>query len=214
MPVSPISDLRLFLRALLQDSYASILLVSLLTHCRASFDHVVEAVCGGSKTALPGSLPAPPRPSFRLPNSICLADGSRRFRIGVWPVTPFYALLGLTSYFGQNDNYYNPPNQRRQFRDPYGEWWDKQDRRNFGEPVHEDNDILTILSPEEYTHFKPAKAFFLLGCAATAVLTLSGVVSLYYSDKPSVPRTFPDGLEKELGGPSTMLARKPGEDKW
>ncbi|OAX84740.1 hypothetical protein ACJ72_00879 [Emergomyces africanus] len=47
--------------------------------------------------------------------------------------------------------------QKRQFRDPYGDWWDKQDRRNFGEPVHEDNDILTILSTEKYTHFKPAK---------------------------------------------------------
>lgn len=26
---------------------------------------------------------------------------------------------------------------KRQFRDPYGDWWDKQERRNYGEPVHE-----------------------------------------------------------------------------
>ncbi|KKZ65884.1 NADH dehydrogenase (ubiquinone) 1 beta subcomplex 8 [[Emmonsia] crescens] len=103
-----------------------------------------------------------------------------------------------------NNNYYNPPGQKRQFRDPYGDWWDKQDRRNFGEPVHEDNDILTILSTEKYTHFKPAKGFFLLGCAGSFVLILSGIVSMCYSDKPSVPRTFPGGLERELGGPNTV----------
>ncbi|EEH38588.1 hypothetical protein PAAG_08315 [Paracoccidioides lutzii Pb01] len=113
-----------------------------------------------------------------------------------------------------NNNYYNPPGQKRQFRDPYGDWWDKQDRRNFGEPVHEDNDILTILSTETYTHFKPGKGLFLLGCAAGSVLLLSGIISLCYSDKPSAPRTFPDGLERELGGPSTVRARRPEEDKW
>jgi NADH dehydrogenase (ubiquinone) 1 beta subcomplex subunit 8 len=31
-------------------------------------------------------------------------------------------------------------------------------------------------------------------------LGFCGVISLTYPDKPSVPRTFPDGLEKELGG--------------
>lgn len=33
--------------------------------------------------------------------------------------------------------------------------WDPQERRNYGEPVHEDNDILGIFSPEVYTHFTP-----------------------------------------------------------
>lgn len=104
----------------------------------------------------------------------------------------------------QNNNYYNPPAQKRQFRDPYGDWWDKQDRRNFGEPVHEDNDILTIFSTEKYTHFKPAKGFLLLGCAGGSVLLLSGVVSMFYPDKPSSPRTFEGGLERELGGPNAV----------
>ena len=26
---------------------------------------------------------------------------------------------------------------KRQFRDPHAEWWDPQERRNYGEPVHE-----------------------------------------------------------------------------
>ncbi|KAI9871758.1 MAG: hypothetical protein M1830_008124 [Pleopsidium flavum] len=111
-----------------------------------------------------------------------------------------------------NGGYINPPPEKRQFRDPYADWWDKQERRNYGEPVHEDNDILGMFSLEEYTHFKPGQAFFLMGCFITTVLGLCGVVSMYYPDKPSAPREFPDGLEKELGGPNAMLARKVGDE--
>lgn len=56
---------------------------------------------------------------------------------------------------------------------------------------------------------------------------------MFYADKPSAPREFPDGLERELGGPRALLvgaqnlppsatppnqadlsgkARKPGEE--
>lgn len=93
---------------------------------------------------------------------------------------------------------------KRAFRDPYGDWWDKQERRNFGEPVHEDNDILGVFSPEQYTHVTPGKAFAALGCFVAVFLGFSGVCSFYYPDKPSIPRTFPDGLEKELGGTNAL----------
>ncbi|KAK2873351.1 hypothetical protein FQN49_002425 [Arthroderma sp. PD_2] len=115
---------------------------------------------------------------------------------------------------GMNGGYENPPAVKRQFRDPNTKWWDAQDKRNFGEPVHEDNDILTTFSTEEYNHFKAPKAFFLLGCSVATVFAFSGVVSLFYPDKPSAPRTFPDGLETELGGPNALAARKPHEDSW
>ncbi|KAL9120301.1 MAG: hypothetical protein Q9187_003144 [Circinaria calcarea] len=106
----------------------------------------------------------------------------------------------------QNGGYVNPPAQKRQFRDPYGDWWDKQERRNYGEPVHEDNDILGMFSPEEYTHVKSGTAFLQLGCFVATVLGFCGVASLYYPDKPSAPRTFPEGLSKELGGPGALPA--------
>lgn len=105
----------------------------------------------------------------------------------------------------QNGNYQNPPRVKRQFRDPYGGWWDQQERRNFGEPVHEENEILGIFSPEEYTHVTPRKGLFQIGCFVAAVFGLSAVVAQFYPDKPSVPRTFPDGLEKELGGAHAAL---------
>lgn len=41
----------------------------------------------------------------------------------------------MTADYDQNGGYVNPPREKRQFRDPYADWWDKQGRRNFGEPV-------------------------------------------------------------------------------
>ena len=51
---------------------------------------------------------------------------------------------------------------KRQHRDPYGDWWDPIERRNYGETVHEDNDIMGVFSTEDYTHFSPAKGAVLL----------------------------------------------------
>ncbi|KAI9728301.1 MAG: hypothetical protein M1834_007705 [Cirrosporium novae-zelandiae] len=107
-----------------------------------------------------------------------------------------------------NGGYINPPRVKRQFRDPYGDWWDKQERRNFNEPVHEDNDILGMFSTEEYTHFTPGHGAVLMSCFIATVLGLCAVTKMYYPDKPAVPREFPDGLEKELGGPRAVRARK------
>lgn len=66
-----------------------------------------------------------------------------------------------------------------------------------------------MFSPEEYTHFKPGKAFFLIGCWVASVLGLCGVVSLYYPDRPSAPRTFPGGLDIELGGKGAVPVSPP-----
>ena len=73
--------------------------------------------------------------------------------------------------------------------------------------MHEDNDILGVFSPEIETHVTPGKAAFLLGSFITVVLGACGIVSVYYPDKPSAPRTFPGGLDRELGGPGALLVR-------
>ena len=64
-----------------------------------------------------------------------------------------------------------------------------------------------MFSPEEYTHFKPGKGIFLIGCWVASVLALCGVVSVYYPDRPSAPRTFPGGLDIELGGEGAVPVR-------
>lgn len=76
--------------------------------------------------------------------------------------------------------------------------------RNYGEPVHEDHDLLGVFSPYEYTHTKPGKGALQLLTFVVAVFGLCGVVSMLYPDKPSAPREFEGGLERELGGPSAL----------
>jgi len=104
----------------------------------------------------------------------------------------------------QNGGYINPPRIKRQFRDPYATWWDPQERRNFGEPVHEDNDVLGIFSPWEYTWTTTGPGLIMVGTFIAVFLGVSSVVYMNYPDKPSYPREFEGGLERELGGPGAV----------
>lgn len=106
---------------------------------------------------------------------------------------------------GMNGGYINPPRENRGTRDPYTQYWDQQERRNYGEPCHEDNDILGVLSLHDYNHFKPGWGGVLLGTFVATVLGLCGAVSMVYPDKISVPKTYDGGLEAELGGKGAML---------
>ncbi|KAI8628011.1 hypothetical protein F5Y19DRAFT_439197 [Xylariaceae sp. FL1651] len=110
---------------------------------------------------------------------------------------------------GMNGSYINPPRVKRQFRDPHGDWWDKQERRNFGEPVHEDHDVLGIFSPYEYTWVGSRTAFAQIGAFIVVFVGVCWVVGRLYPDKPSFPREFEGGLERELGGPGAVRARAP-----
>ncbi|KAH6623695.1 hypothetical protein F5144DRAFT_584020 [Chaetomium tenue] len=103
-----------------------------------------------------------------------------------------------------NGGFINPPRVKRQFRDPHADWWDKQERRNFGEPVHEDHDILGMFSTWEYTWVSPGKGLFQIGVFVAAFLTVCYGVKLTYADRKSYPREFEGGLEKELGGAGAM----------
>jgi NADH dehydrogenase (ubiquinone) 1 beta subcomplex subunit 8 len=108
----------------------------------------------------------------------------------------------------QNGGYLNPPMIKRQFRDPYADWWDKQERRNFGEPVHEDDDILGMFSLYEYTHMTPARGALIWGILASVVLGGVYTASIYYPDRPSAPKEYDGGLDTELGGPGSVRVSK------
>ena len=107
----------------------------------------------------------------------------------------------------QNGGYINPPRVKRQHRDPYAQWWDPQERRNFGEPVHEDNDVLGIFSPWDYTWTTTGPGLIMIGTFVATFLGVCGIVYLNYPDRPSYPREFEGGLEKELGGPGAVRVR-------
>lgn len=100
----------------------------------------------------------------------------------------------------QNGGYIQPPPIKRQFRDPYADWWDKQERRNYGEPAHEDYDTLGMFTPYAYTWVSPAKGLFQVGIFIATFLSVCYAIKLTYPDLAAVPREFEGGLEKELGG--------------
>ncbi|KAI1437651.1 NADH:ubiquinone oxidoreductase 20.1kD subunit [Xylaria sp. CBS 124048] len=108
-----------------------------------------------------------------------------------------------------NGGYENPPPIPRQFRDPHGDWWDKQERRNFGEPLHEDNDMLGMFSPHHYTWINARDGLAQVGVFIAVLLGVCWVVGKVYPDKPAFPREFEAGLQRELGGPGA--ARAPGD---
>ncbi len=104
----------------------------------------------------------------------------------------------------QNGGYINPAKVKRQFRDPYGDWWDKQERRNFGEPLHEDYDLLGMFTPHQYTFVSAGKGLAQVAVFIASVVGMSWVIGRVYPDKPTYPREFEGGLERELGGSGAL----------
>ncbi|EJU04922.1 hypothetical protein DACRYDRAFT_20508 [Dacryopinax primogenitus] len=103
-------------------------------------------------------------------------------------------------YDPQLGDYPQLPAVSRQWRQPGDQWWDKQDRRNFGEPVHEQDEVLTVWAPDVYPVSGPSAIFqFSMACL---VFTAFGVIlSFVRPDRPAVPREYPyNGLAEHLGG--------------
>jgi len=64
--------------------------------------------------------------------------------------------------------------------------------------------VLGVFSTEPYTHAKPVTAWLSFGTFVGTVLGFCYVVSMYYPDKPSAPRTFATGLDVELGASNAV----------
>lgn len=84
----------------------------------------------------------------------------------------------------QNGGYVQPAAVKRQFRDPHGDWWDKQERRNYNEPIHEDYDQLGMFTPYEYTWTTAGKGLAQIGAFVAAFLTVVYCVKATYPDRP------------------------------
>lgn len=109
----------------------------------------------------------------------------------------------------QNGQYIQPAPVKRQFRDPYGDWWDKQERKNFGEALHEDDDTLGMFTTYEYTWISPGKGLVQIGIFVAVFLSVLYAVKATYPDRPAYPREFEGGLERELGGRNAVRVRAP-----
>ncbi|KAN0061351.1 hypothetical protein ACQY0O_006198 [Thecaphora frezii] len=79
-------------------------------------------------------------------------------------------------------------------------WWDPQEKRNFGETLHEQDDVLGVWAPD--VHAVPAASALRQFLMAVGVVVLFGsTVYATTPQKPALPRTYPrDGLAAELGG--------------
>eukprot|EP00112_Aurelia_sp_Birch-Aquarium-sp1_P000301 Seg1026.3 transcript_id=Seg1026.3/GoldUCD/mRNA.D3Y31 product="NADH dehydrogenase" protein_id=Seg1026.3/GoldUCD/D3Y31 len=115
-------------------------------------------------------------------------------------------------------DYPDLPGRSYQLRDPYGKYWDQQDRRNFGEPLHEEDDLFSIWMPDRHdeSNVSTAEAVRNLGIAF-GLLGFVYFLSTFYNDENSnevVPKMYPyNNLYLETGGdpaldPSTQPQRR------
>ncbi|WFD34799.1 hypothetical protein MCUN1_001643 [Malassezia cuniculi] len=102
------------------------------------------------------------------------------------------------------------PREVQQWRKYSPNWWDTQDRRNYGETLQEQDDVLNMWSPDKYKMPRHIALFQFL----TAIGVIAGFSTLVYvgrPERPNVPKTFPrDGLAAELGDES---ARAPVDEE-
>jgi len=110
-----------------------------------------------------------------------------------------------------NNNYINPPRIKRSNRDPYADWDDKQEMRNFGEPVHEDNDVLGVFALHDYTFMSTARGLVMWAAFISAVFGVYTAVAWSFPGKPSAPKEYEGGLFEELGGPGAVRAQMAGD---
>ncbi|KIK93610.1 hypothetical protein PAXRUDRAFT_504247 [Paxillus rubicundulus Ve08.2h10] len=92
-------------------------------------------------------------------------------------------------------------------------WWDPQMRRNFGDPVHENEEVLSMWGPD-ISAVPPQTALFQFTLAASAFVGFAFLCKYaLLPERPTVPREYPfSGLVRELGGLEENKAREETDD--
>ncbi|KAF9400020.1 hypothetical protein BGX21_005154 [Mortierella sp. AD011] len=100
----------------------------------------------------------------------------------------------------QIGSYPNMPMYNQQWRDgsPSAGYWDRQDRRNFGETVPEEDEVLNIWSPD-VGDFPAAFGAKCLAVAAAIFLGFGYLVSETRPEPHFERRGYTDGLLDDLG---------------
>ncbi|KAF8737607.1 hypothetical protein AX14_012601 [Amanita brunnescens Koide BX004] len=94
----------------------------------------------------------------------------------------------------------------RQTLPPRG-WQDEQMRRNFGETLHEQEEVLSMWGPDP-PPLPPQEALKQLLLAALGFATVGYLIKENVPEMPAVRRQYPhDGLVVELGGVPENKAR-------
>ncbi|KAF9223771.1 Ndufb8, NADH dehydrogenase 19kDa subunit [Gyrodon lividus] len=92
-------------------------------------------------------------------------------------------------------------------------WWDQQMRRNFGDPVHENEEVLSMWGPD-ISAVLPHTALFQFTLAASAFVGFAFLCKYaLLPERPTVAREYPfSGLVLELGGLEENKAREETDD--
>ncbi|KAI5122768.1 hypothetical protein M0805_009850 [Coniferiporia weirii] len=99
----------------------------------------------------------------------------------------------------QLGDYPQLPDVSRGVLPPTG-WWDDQMRRNFGDTLHEKDEIYSMWGLD-VPKVSPKTALFQFGVAASLFGSIMLFAYLVTPEMPAVPRSYPfDGLVRELGG--------------
>ncbi|KAI0775174.1 hypothetical protein BD413DRAFT_603149 [Trametes elegans] len=106
----------------------------------------------------------------------------------------------------QLGDYPRLPFVSKQTRPPLG-WDDPQFRRNFGEPLHEQEEILSMWGPDVPV-VPPYTALRWFSVAVLGFVSFGVFCNYAHPEMPAVRREYPyDGLVKELGGLEENKAR-------
>ncbi|CEL55238.1 hypothetical protein RSOLAG1IB_01247 [Rhizoctonia solani AG-1 IB] len=85
-------------------------------------------------------------------------------------------------------------------RRPAKGWWNVQERRNFGETLPEQHEILSIWSLDVF-NISRSSALKQFGIAVAIFLGFTMAVKASVPERPAAPRSYPyGGLVAELGG--------------
>ncbi|TIA72275.1 hypothetical protein E3P89_02041 [Wallemia ichthyophaga] len=98
--------------------------------------------------------------------------------------------------------------QKAQEKNPYNKYWDQQGRTNFGDLLHEDEDVLGVHAPDvhQYSYAESAKSILYTIIAFSAFGYLA---SAMVPQRNVAPRDYPrDGLKDELSGVDENKARE------
>ncbi|EJD52225.1 hypothetical protein AURDEDRAFT_99049 [Auricularia subglabra TFB-10046 SS5] len=102
--------------------------------------------------------------------------------------------------------------QRNPYGNEAGPWWDRQNRRHFGEPIPAEDEALSVWSPD-VPHVPPRRALFHFSIAVVCFLGYGLLVPALAVEAPVARRSYPhDGLVKELGGLEANKARSESVD--
>ncbi|TCD61118.1 hypothetical protein EIP91_009014 [Steccherinum ochraceum] len=101
------------------------------------------------------------------------------------------------------------PDVSKQYRDPKAKWDDWQMRRNFGETMHEREEVFSMWGPD-IPVVPPKQALYQFSIAVLAFVTFGFTVKYaLVPDRPAVPRDYPfSGLVTELGGLEANKSRE------